>query len=112
MINFKDGDFEKFKLIDKFLRAISVEELKTIVESDLIVEKLRIRSTNSISGIGPFEELMVCHNSLEEDCATTRLNEQLLRNDFQNLLRILDKSYNSAVSQEFNFLKNKYGIYN
>jgi hypothetical protein len=108
-------DLDKIKLLDSLFYAFTLDEMKELVGCDLVVSKLR----GTADKIGPIEAI---HNdvirltsqnaTLMTDIMNIRSDTMMLKNDFQSLLRCLNKGMgDSASTSEFYNLKSRHGVY-
>ena len=103
-----DEQLEKIALIDKFFGAMSVEDLKEITETEVVVAKLK--GTNQHPEI--FKRLIYEHDMYAMELMTLRNDVVVLKSDFQTLLKSLNATiFNVPYNNDFQNLKNKHSIY-
>ena len=112
MINIYPGDLEKIQLLDKCLRAITVDDVRALVEGDLVAGKLRGDAITPYTP-GPIQAILDAYNKSETELAVVRGELWALKDDFTNLLRTVNRLANPAPTyiSELNNLKNKHGVY-
>lgn len=102
------GDMEKIKLIDTMFNALSLEEVKEICGADTIVAKLKGVPDRD----GPLAQAAKELQTARADIEMIRSEYFTLKNDFQALLRCLNKGMGDAMSvSDFNNLKQRHGVY-
>lgn len=109
MIFLLPGDSEKFALLDKFLRAITIEDFNALVESDLVAGKLRGAPLHQ--EVGPIQGVINEHNRLEQELMNTRSELMMLRSDIQTLAKLVLKPYDYNSANDAQTLKSKYSIF-
>ena len=107
MLNVVD-DLEKIKIIDKAFVSLGVDDVMQLFGADAVVEKLK----GTPDRAGPVMQIANELQRIANDAMMLRSECQMLKNDIQILVRCLNKGMgDSAVSSDFNSLKNRHGIY-
>ena len=105
-------DLKKFKLVDQVLGSLSLDEIKSIFSSDLIIDKLK----GVDNGPGPiasaFRELGV----LRVEIMNLRIDHGMLKEDFKAALKAINTISQPVMpialySAELSTLKSKYSVY-
>jgi hypothetical protein len=109
MISLLPGDLEKIAILDKFLRSVTIKELNSLLESDLIVGKLR--GSVEHQTVGPIQSIIHENNRVEAELLNTRSDILALRQDFRDLIKAVNVLTSQQISSDFISLKNKYSIY-
>jgi len=108
MISLTAEQTEKLHLLDKFFGAISLEDLKELVECEQVVAKLKGADQNPQIIMRLIQE----HDMLYVDSMNTKNEVMVLKDDFQTLLRALNHTlFSPQYNDNFNSLKNKHGVY-
>ena len=112
MINIHSQDMEKIELLDKCLRAITVDDVRALVEGDLVAGKLR-GAEFPATMIGPIQAIIDAHNRTESELIQVRHELYALKDDFTNLLRTVNRlaTPQPTYTNELHNLKDKYGVY-
>lgn len=109
MISTIPGDFEKFALLGKLFRVISLEYMTQLIGEELVAGKLKGTSDSSP---GPVSQLVNECMRLDSKLISLRRDLFVLNADFVSLLKITSKTlYNYGVPSELATLKNKNGVY-
>lgn len=105
---FDEKTTEKINIIDEFLKTISAEDLKSLVESDLIVGKLKGTRTSQPM----LSQIIDFHDMLTSENMRLRTEIDLLRNDMGKLIKCLSRpQFDSQSSGDFGYLRCRYNIY-
>jgi hypothetical protein len=108
MITMTNEQLEKLDLLDKFFGAISVEDLKEIVECEQVVAKLKGTEQNPQI----LRRLVQEHDMMYVDIMNAKTEVMVLKNDFQTLLRALNQTlFTPQYNNDFTTLKNKHSVY-
>ena len=105
-------DIEKIKLLDQVFRSLSVDEVKSILSADLIVDKLKgIENTS-----GPLLSAIQDLSMLQVEIITLRADHSMLKEDFRSVLKAMNTisapiTVVTPYSQDLQTLKSKYGVY-
>lgn len=104
-----EADREKIKLLDQVFRSLSVDELKSILSADLIVDKLKGTENTD----GPILSAMQGLSMLQVEIITLRNDHFQLKEDFKAALKVTYQMRMAMTpySTEFETLKSKYGVY-
>ena len=103
-------DLEKIKLVDQVFKSLSLDEIKSILGADLIVNKLKGTDTTP----GPILSSIQDLSMLRVEIATLRADHTMLKEDFKMALRAiqtLSAPHVPYYSAEMQTLKSKYGVY-
>ena len=103
-------DIEKIKLIDQVFRSLSVDEIKSILSADLIVDKLK----GTESGTGPILSTLQSVSMLQVEISSLRSDHIVLKEDFKTALKVMQTLSQPTIPQyssELQNLKSKYGVY-
>jgi hypothetical protein len=107
MITMTNEQLEKIDLLDKLFGAISIEQLRQFTESEQVVAILK--GTNHNSGL--LRRLVQEHDILAMEVLNMKADLVVFKYDFQNIIKAIDKPYDSINISNFQVLKNKHGIY-
>ena len=104
------ADTLKLQLLENFIGAISYEDLQQLLESDIIVGKLK---GSALTGYGyPFITSLISENNkLASDVALMQAEIVDLRSNLQTLIRVMSKPHDYQCRNDFDNLKNKLGVY-
>ena len=107
-----NNDLEKVKLVDQVFRSLSLEEIKSILSADLIVDKLK----GTEHGTGPILSAQQSLSMLQVEIITLRNAHDELKRDFMQALKAIQTLTTPMLpiapySQELQTLKSKYGVY-
>jgi len=109
MIYNSEEDSKKIKMLDTIFNSVSTEELKTIMEAEKIVGRLK---GEQVSDYGPISRIINELATLQNDNMTLQRELQTLREQVRLLVRCIDKGYGDYnTSNDFNNLKNQLGAY-
>lgn len=109
MIYLNTEEVQKIALLDKLFQTLSVEDITQMVESDLIVGKLK---GVSISGPGRLGQIFTEFVFLQGEATALRSEMITLKSDFQCLLRCLNKPMGDySIANDFSTLKSRHNIY-
>ena len=104
-----DEDLKKMEILDKVFQYLSLTEIETLTQADLVVGKLR---TNTTSMTGPIMGMYSHVRSAESDLMLLKNDHQMLKNDFGMLLKSMKYQYmNSGTFTDFTSLCSRYGVY-
>jgi hypothetical protein len=107
MLNLVD-DIEKIKIIDKALNALTVDDVKDMFGSDIIVDKLKGVQDRK----GPVLQIVEEMQRMANEEMMLRTECQMLKADIQILVRCLNKGLGDpSISGDFSSLKQRHGIY-
>jgi len=108
MITLSHEQLEKINLLDKLFTSLSVEQLKELIESDLIVAKLKGVNDNPQIILN----LVHSYDTMRIDLISAQSSINSLKEDFQSLLRVLyTEVFTPRYNQEFTNLKSKHGLF-
>ena len=105
-----NDDLEKVKLVDQVFRSLSLEEIKSILSADLIVDKLK----GTESGTGPILSALQSLSMLQVEILTLRADHTMMKEDFKTALKVMQTLSQPTIPQfssELQNLKSKYNIY-
>ena len=105
-----NDDLEKVKLIDQVFRSLSVEEIKSILSADLVVDKLK----GTENGTGPILSALQSLSMLQVEILTLRADHTMMKEDFKTALKVMQTLSQPTIPQfssELQNLKSKYNIY-
>jgi hypothetical protein len=109
MIYLTAEETEKIALLDKIFRVLSADDIKQLFGCDLVVGKLKGVETK---GPGRLSEVLTELQVLQNMVASLQIESTSLKNDFQSLIRCLNKGMgDSTASSDFYTLKSKHGVY-
>ncbi len=97
----------KLEILDKILSSIDIESLKQFSESEEIVAKLK----GSNAEVHTIMSIIEQHNRMTVELSSLRNDLQMLKSDFQNLLQVVVKPYESHIPSTVTNLKNRYYVY-
>ena len=106
MIAIEYSEMEKIVLLDRLFGSIGYDDLRSLVESEQVVSKLKGTGTNSRI----LESLVQDNTAMSVDLMHTRNELNSLKGDFQTLLKVLNMTVFS-YSQDLNNLKQKHNVY-
>jgi hypothetical protein len=109
MISMTTEQLEKIELLDKLFGAMGVAELKQYVESEQIISKLKGTNPNPNPNI--LYRLMQGHDIQSVDMMNLKGQLDALKYEFQQLLRVMNKPFDSYAITEFNNLKSRHNVY-
>jgi hypothetical protein len=105
---FVGDELEKIKIIDRAFTALSLDDVKTIFGSGVIVDKLK----GTVERDGPLMQAAKELQTTAADISFLRGDVSMLKSDIQTLIRCLNKPMGDVTaSSEFNTLKNRHSIY-
>lgn len=108
MITLTSDQVAKIEILDKLLASLDVDQLRQIVDSEVVVAKLKGTPTEPHILINLIRE----HDTMFVDMMDTKNELTSLKMDFQSLLRVLHADvFTPRYNQDFNSLKSKHGIY-
>jgi hypothetical protein len=108
MITLTNDQLLKIDLLDTLFGSLSVEQLKELTEQECVASKLRGNMANP----GILKGLIRTSEFQAVELMNLRSDTLVLKNDFQDLVRILNKElFSPTYNQEFNNLKQKHNIY-
>ena len=105
-----NDDLEKVKLVDQVFRSLSLEEIKSILSADLIVDKLK----GTEHGTGPILSALQSLSMLQVEILTLRADHTMMKEDFKTALKVMQTLSQPTIPQfssELQNLKSKYNIY-
>ena len=105
-----NDDLEKVKLVDQVFRSLSLEEIKSILSADLIVDKLK----GTENGTGPILSALQSLSMLQVEILTLRADHTMMKEDFKTALKVMQTLSQPTIPQfssELQNLKSKYNIY-
>ena len=105
-----NDDLEKVKLIDQVFRSLSLEEIKSILSADLIVDKLK----GTEHGTGLILSALQSLSMLQVEILTLRADHTMMKEDFKTALKVMQTLSQPTIPQfssELQNLKSKYNIY-
>lgn len=108
MMNLSYEETQKLKYLSTLFTACSVEELKERAESEEIVKKLQ---GTKLESDDLFIQLVNQHNTTQVDIARLISEVAILKSDFTNLIRAVNRGYQHATPNELETLKLKYSAY-
>ena len=105
-----NDDFEKVKLVDQVFRSLSLDEIKSILSADLIVDKLKGTENTT----GPILSALQSISMLQVEIITLRNDHTMLKEDFKTALKVMQTLAMPPMPQyssDLQNLKSKYGVY-
>lgn len=107
-----NDDLEKFKLVDRVFRSLSLDEIKSMLSADLIIDKLKGTDDGPGTIVSAFQELRV----LRVEIMNLRIEHDILKEDFKAALKVIHTLSQPVMpiapySVELQTLKSKYGVY-
>jgi hypothetical protein len=107
-----NDDIEKIKLVDQVFRSLSLDEIKSILGADLIVDKLK----GTENGTGPILSALQSLGMLQVEINALRSDHIQLKEDFKATLKVMQTLSTPMTqvvpySSELQALKSKYNIY-
>ena len=105
-----NDDLAKIKLFDQVFRSLSLEEIKSILSADLIVDKLK----GTEHGTGPILSALQSLSMLQVEILTLRADHTMMKEDFKTALKVMQTLSQPTIPQfssELQNLKSKYNIY-
>ena len=105
-------DLEKIKLVDQVFNSLSLEEIKSILGADLVVDKLKGGDNKA----GPILSALQNISMLQVEIMTLRNDHVQLKEDFKLALKVMQTLSTPMLptipySQELQNLKSKYNVY-
>lgn len=101
-------DLAKIKIIDQAFSSLSLDDVKTIFGSDIIVDKLKGVQERE----GPLAQAAKELQNAAMDIIAIRSECTMLKMDIQTLVRCLNKGMGDpSMSSDFSSLKQRHGIY-
>lgn len=107
MISITQENMDKMVLLDTVFSALSLEDMKNLFESDLIVSKLR----GNAQDMHFFKDIMANLNSREAEIMSLQSEVTMLKNDIRDIIAAVYKPFDSNASMNFNNLKSRHGVY-
>lgn len=108
MISLTREQLEKIQILDTFLSAVTLDDLKKMAETDMVVAKLRGVDQNT----NILDKLIQEHNSMNTDIMYLSTQMAMMKNDFQTLLRALNQTlFTPQYNSDFSTLINKHSAY-
>jgi hypothetical protein len=95
-------------LLDAFVQHSTEEEMRTIVEKGIIVDKLKCEQPDSFSII---KTLINENNRLEMELVNMTSRMIKMETDFRDLLKVLDRTIYNQINGDFYNLKSRNYIY-
>ena len=105
-----DDEREKIKLVDQVFKSLSLDEIKSILGADLIVDKLKGTENTTGPIMSAFQNLAM----LQVEMLTLRADHNMLKEDFKTALKALNTLSMPApaiYSNDLQNLKSKYNVY-
>ena len=105
-------DLAKIKLFDQVFRSLSLDDVKSILSTDLVVDKLKGEEITT----GPILSAIQSISMLQVEIITLRNAHDELKRDFMQALKAIQTLTTPMLpvapySQELQTLKSKYSIY-
>jgi hypothetical protein len=103
-------DLEKIALIDQVFKSMTLDDIKVLFSSDLLVGKLKAHDNSTGVLVGTLQELSI----LRMEIATLRAELTSQKIDFAAALRVMNTlslPTPPLYSPELQTLKSKYGVY-
>ena len=107
MITLSTDQVAKIEILDKLFSGLDIEQLNQLLESDLIISKLR----SNADDMHFFKDIMANLNSREAEIMSLRSEVTMLKNDLKDVIAAVYKPFDPNASMNFSNLKNKHGIY-
>ena len=105
---YNQDELEKIKIIDRAFNALSLEDVKGIFGSDIVVDKLKGIQDRD----GPLAQAAKELKDVYNDMSMLRSEVGMLRSDFQILVQAVIKGpADGMTSSNLNSIKSRYGIY-
>jgi hypothetical protein len=104
-----NDDIEKIKLVDQVLSSLSLDEIKSMLSADLIVDKLKGNQNSTGMILSALQSLAM----LQVEIMTLRTDHIQLKEDFKAALKVTHQMRMAMTpySTEFETLKSKYSVY-
>lgn len=105
-----EADLEKIRLVDQAVKSLSIDDIKLLLNADLIVGKLKSQDNKPGIILNLFQEF----NILQTEVLMLRNEVTNLKSDFMQALRALNTlslPSTPIYSQDLQNLKSKYNIY-
>jgi hypothetical protein len=107
-----NDDIEKIKLVDQVFRSLSLDEIKSILSADLIVDKLK----GTENSTGPILSAIQNLSMLQVEIIALRSDHIQLKEDFKSALKVMQTLSipimpATPYSSELQTLKSKYSVY-
>ncbi len=101
-------DLSKVMLIDQVLAGMTLEDVKSLLESDILVGKLRAHDNSPGVILSAMQDVSL----LQMEIITLRSEYSALKNDFTQLIRAANTiATHVPYSPELQGLKTKYSVY-
>jgi len=107
MIFLTQQDTEKIEILDQLFGSLDVEQLRKIAESEIIVAKLKGEHYNP----RVLRTLISEYTTMKNDLDSAKADLSVLRGDLQTVVKIMQKPFDYQARNDFDNLKNKFGIY-
>jgi hypothetical protein len=99
---------EKLSLLDGLLDSMDTSQIRALVNSEQLVSKLK----GDYQPAAILGTLVQEHNMMKNDVMNLKMEITNLRSEIKELIRAINTAvYSPPFNQEFNVLKNRYGIY-
>ena len=105
-MNFTADQLEKLRLLDKLFEALDINDLKTIVEKEEIVLKLKGKEVQKT----PLLDFALGQQELQNRVAFLQSELNSVQYDMQMIVRLMLKPYDYNSQSDAQSLKSKYKI--